>query len=267
MKDSVAAYKILLGSLLCDQLLTRPHNTGLALSKRQSGYYRSGCRAWGSKQGSGLVRPASWLAPWACPSPGWRHVPSIKHPCVFSSLLVNCLLVAGFFLDASTFLPQLDLEFNSLAEVEQFWARIPPEGHRAWIQRAQASLCAQPEYVTDHAVAYIEDVGIAPALFTMQNSNGLPVRFSVGSRGLTKIESGILKVQLEESWCISQDSLRTLWSGHCRTTSWMARQSGASTTSTQSMAPAKVIWSAHRNWQNHRRGALRASGAPPQPAR
>ena len=36
---------------------------------------------------------------------------------------------------------QLEVEFESLAELEQFWAAIPPELHRAWSQRAQAWLC------------------------------------------------------------------------------------------------------------------------------
>ena len=35
---------------------------------------------------------------------------------------------------------QLEVEFESLAELEQFWAAIPPELHRAWSQRAQARL-------------------------------------------------------------------------------------------------------------------------------
>ena len=38
---------------------------------------------------------------------------------------------------------QLEVEFESLAELEQFWAAIPPELHRAWSQRAQAGLCRQ----------------------------------------------------------------------------------------------------------------------------
>lgn len=32
---------------------------------------------------------------------------------------------------------QLEVEFEGLAELEQFWAAIPPEQHRAWSQRAQ----------------------------------------------------------------------------------------------------------------------------------
>jgi len=32
---------------------------------------------------------------------------------------------------------QLEVEFDSLAELEQFWAAVPPDAHRAWSQRAQ----------------------------------------------------------------------------------------------------------------------------------
>ncbi|KAK9837483.1 hypothetical protein WJX81_005889 [Elliptochloris bilobata] len=32
---------------------------------------------------------------------------------------------------------ELEVEFESLAELEQFWAAIPAEQHRAWSQRAQ----------------------------------------------------------------------------------------------------------------------------------
>ena len=32
---------------------------------------------------------------------------------------------------------QLEVDFESLAELERFWAAIPPEQHRAWSQRAQ----------------------------------------------------------------------------------------------------------------------------------
>ena len=32
---------------------------------------------------------------------------------------------------------QLEVEFNTLAELELFWAAIPPQDHKAWSQRAQ----------------------------------------------------------------------------------------------------------------------------------
>jgi hypothetical protein len=32
---------------------------------------------------------------------------------------------------------QLEVEFETLAHVEDFWAAIPPAEHRAWSQRAQ----------------------------------------------------------------------------------------------------------------------------------
>lgn len=32
---------------------------------------------------------------------------------------------------------QLEVEFATLAELEQFWAKIPPQEHKAWSQRAQ----------------------------------------------------------------------------------------------------------------------------------
>ena len=32
---------------------------------------------------------------------------------------------------------QLEVEFETLAEVEGFWAAIPPAEHKAWSQRAQ----------------------------------------------------------------------------------------------------------------------------------
>lgn len=32
---------------------------------------------------------------------------------------------------------QLEVAFDSIAELEGFWAAIPPERHRAWSQRAQ----------------------------------------------------------------------------------------------------------------------------------
>lgn len=32
---------------------------------------------------------------------------------------------------------QLEVAFDSMAELEAFWGAIPPERHRAWSQRAQ----------------------------------------------------------------------------------------------------------------------------------
>ena len=32
---------------------------------------------------------------------------------------------------------QLEVVFDSMAELEAFWAAIPPDRHRAWSQRAQ----------------------------------------------------------------------------------------------------------------------------------
>lgn len=32
---------------------------------------------------------------------------------------------------------QLEVEFGTIAELEQFWANIPPQDHKAWSQRAQ----------------------------------------------------------------------------------------------------------------------------------
>ena len=32
---------------------------------------------------------------------------------------------------------QLEVEFENLADLESFWARIPPQDHKAWSQRAQ----------------------------------------------------------------------------------------------------------------------------------
>lgn len=32
---------------------------------------------------------------------------------------------------------QLEVAFDSMAELEAFWDAIPPERHRAWSQRAQ----------------------------------------------------------------------------------------------------------------------------------
>ena len=34
---------------------------------------------------------------------------------------------------------QLEVEFETLAHVEEFWAAIPPAEHRAWSQRAQVT--------------------------------------------------------------------------------------------------------------------------------
>lgn len=35
---------------------------------------------------------------------------------------------------------ELEVEFASFAELEEFWASIPPEEHRAWSQRMQVGL-------------------------------------------------------------------------------------------------------------------------------
>ena len=32
---------------------------------------------------------------------------------------------------------QLEVEFDTLAELEHFWSAIPPQDHKAWSQRAQ----------------------------------------------------------------------------------------------------------------------------------
>jgi hypothetical protein len=32
---------------------------------------------------------------------------------------------------------QLEVAFDSIAELDSFWSAIPPERHRAWSQRAQ----------------------------------------------------------------------------------------------------------------------------------
>ena len=34
---------------------------------------------------------------------------------------------------------QLEVEFDTLAELEHFWAAIPPQDHKAWSQRAQVN--------------------------------------------------------------------------------------------------------------------------------
>ena len=39
---------------------------------------------------------------------------------------------------------QLEVEFESFAELEAFWAAIPPAAHRVWSQRMQASGRCRP---------------------------------------------------------------------------------------------------------------------------
>ena len=34
---------------------------------------------------------------------------------------------------------QLEIELDSLAQLESFWGQIPPRAHKAWSQRAQVS--------------------------------------------------------------------------------------------------------------------------------
>jgi hypothetical protein len=43
---------------------------------------------------------------------------------------------------------QLEVEFDTLAELEEFWASIPQQDHKAWSQRAQVLHCTPDSLYT-----------------------------------------------------------------------------------------------------------------------
>ncbi len=65
---------------------------------------------------------------------------------------------------------QLEVEFESLAELEQFWAAVPPDAHRAWSQRAQVHPRFWPlsaQIIFKVFESQLEGTAWTPKLFSM----------------------------------------------------------------------------------------------------
>ena len=62
------------------------------------------------------------------------------------------------FIKNVAFAMQLEVELESLAQLETLWSQIPPQAHKAWSQRAQvgAFICSQPIITITLILLYLQ---------------------------------------------------------------------------------------------------------------
>jgi hypothetical protein len=101
----------------------------------------------------------------------------VSHTC-------NCCSIAWCVL-----LRQLEVEFESLAELERFWAAIPSIKHRAWSERVQRHIIdGSPRWEVYRICPVLPGTPAAPEQTPAESTSGRTLTVPSRSDGLVRLE-------------------------------------------------------------------------------